>query len=106
MLSITNSMDINLSKEQLENIYTAASLLFAPEDIATMIGIPAEYVPLFKRKCLHRELGGEIYTSYQKGKLEQEMLIRKAILQSARNGSPPAQALAEKMITKQKMDEK
>lgn len=48
-------------------------------------------------------MGGEIYKAYQSGRLEQEMLIRKSIFVATKNGSPPAQNMAAKIILNAKL---
>lgn len=91
------------NKEQLEHIKTLSNLLFTPAEIAVMIEV--EDIELFVKLCLNKE-GESIYKAYQGGRLEQEMIIRKSILTAAKNGSPPAQSMAAKLILNSKLNER
>lgn len=94
---------LSFNNEVLEQIKTASNLLFTPDEIAVIIDLPSDDVDQFVKCCNHREMGGEIYKSYQSGRLEQEMLIRKSIFVAAKNGSPPAQNMAAKIIMNAKL---
>lgn len=91
------------NNEVLEQIKMSSNLLFTPDEIAVIIDLPSDDVDQFVKCCNHREMGGEIYKAYQSGRLEQEMLIRKSIFVAAKNGSPPAQSMAAKIILNAKL---
>lgn len=94
------------TEEVLMNIKTSAKLMFTPKEIAVMIGVSGEEVDDFTNDCLMEGKNVEVYEAYQSGRLEQEMVIRKSIFAAAKNGSPPAQALAEKIILQSKLNER
>ncbi len=98
--------NLEFTEEELIQIKTAANLLFPPSEIAIMLGIAEEHSSQFIKMCNNQTIGGEVYKNYQSGKFEQELVVRKSILLSAKNGSPPAQSMAEKMLLNLKMNEK
>jgi hypothetical protein len=79
---------MNFTQEQLDEIEAMALIFIHPEDIAVNIGVdPEEFVDLINTKS------GEAYTAYFKGWMKTEIELRKSILQSALNGSSPAQQM-------------
>ena len=77
---------MNLNEEQLKEIEIMASLGFGPVEIAINIEVnPDDFTFLLKT-----EQGAE-FSSFMRGRLKTEMELRTAILQSATNGSTPAQ---------------
>lgn len=79
---------MNLTQEQLEEIESMASLFLQPDDIAVNIGVdPDDFTDLINTKS------GPVYLAYFKGWMKTEVELRQSILQSALNGSIPAQQM-------------
>lgn len=54
-----------------------------------------KYINGFRKACENADT--KEYLAFQKGRLEQEAILRKSILTLARQGSSPAQTLAKKI---------
>jgi len=79
---------MNLTAEQYKEIETMASLFFSAEQIAINIEVdPDEFTELIET---HQ---GDAYKAYFSGRITTETQLRQSILQSAINGSSPAQQL-------------
>lgn len=77
---------MNLSKEQLEEVERLAGLFYPPKIIASNIEVDEEdFEILIKSKT------GDAYSAYIKGWLRSDFELRKSIMNSALNGSNPAQ---------------
>jgi len=86
---------MNLKEEQYKEIESMASMFFSAEEIAINIEVdPDEFVELILTKQ------GEEYKAYFKGWLTTETQLRKSILQSALNGSSPAQQMMKEYKNK------
>lgn len=74
------------SEEQLNEIQNMASLFFPPEDIAINIEVDQEdFLNIIRAKS------GEAYKRFMAGRITSDIELRKAVQQSALNGSTPAQ---------------
>lgn len=87
-----------LDEKKIALLEEMAACRFSLKQIATALQV--DYL----------ELKAEIYkdtleaTAYDRGKLLQELKLRKAIFKAATDGSGPAQALALKIIEDSKLD--
>jgi hypothetical protein len=92
---------MNISEDQLKQIFEYAGLFLSPEEIAVLIDVEVQpFITAVKSKK------GEIYLQYMKGKTESKRAIRENVIKMAKHGSPQAEDLAEKYITEQKIAEK
>lgn len=92
---------MNLTEEQLEQVYENAALFLSPEEIAVLIDADVhQFMAEIKLKK------GPVYLRYMKGKTESKKAIRENVLKMAKHGSPQAEDLAEKYISEQKIAEK
>lgn len=82
-------MDIHLTEDELAQVKQLAGLFFSPREIAMMLGIPN--VEGFAEACRRRPVYAALHDAYHGGKLQEEMLLRKAIVDLAKKGSSPAQ---------------
>ena len=79
---------MEFTPEQLEEIESMACLFISTDDIAINLGVdPDEFTELISTKI------GEGYKAYFKGWMKTEVDLRQSILQSALNGSSPAQQM-------------
>ncbi|MFZ4401480.1 MAG: hypothetical protein ACOYO1_15700 [Bacteroidales bacterium] len=79
---------MNFSEEQLKEIERMAAMFFTAEEIAVNIEVDAEDFAIL---ILAKQ--GPAYMSYMTGWLKTDVELRKCILQSALNGSSPAQQM-------------
>ena len=92
---------MNLTDEQLDEIYKRAAIFLSPEEIAIDLDLNlTEFLSAIKSKK------GKIYIQYMKGKIESKKAIRENVIKMAKHGSPQAEELAEKYIAEQKIAEK
>ncbi len=77
----------------LTEVEAFAKLFFSPEKIMIILDLKKEDT-----------IRDDFKKAYEKGRLIQEGLIRKSILELAINGSSPAQVLAMKFIDDSKLD--
>ena len=89
---------MNLNEEQLSEIEVMSSLYFSVSEIAINIEVDPEELSL----CLQTE-EGPVFKAYMKGLLKTKIELRKAILQSALNGSSPAQQMMKEFEQKSKL---
>lgn len=100
-------MDWSTDEKSLEKIKQLSELQFLPDDIAMALDVPDDDLRVFKLACRNPDIGnGNIYKAYQQGRLEQEIKIRQAIFLAAKQGSPPAQNSAAKIILEAKLKER
>jgi hypothetical protein len=92
---------MNLTEQQLEEVYKNAELFLSPEEIAVLLDLD---VKLFVREINSKK--GPLYLNYMKGKTTSKKAIRENVVKMARHGSPQAEELAEKYIAEQKIAEK
>ncbi len=76
-----------VTNEQLIEVEEFASYFFTIEEVSKITGITDTTSRAFK-------------DAYDKGKLKSEAELRKAIIQTAKDGSSPAQTMAYKMLEK------
>ena len=81
-----------MDQEQLQSIEEFAGYFFSPEEILIIMQLPPELILTFS----DRE--SDIHRSFMRGKLKSEADVRKSILDLAKKGSAPAQALAIKIM--------
>lgn len=86
-----------LSEEDKDLVIELASLYFIPEEIAVML----EADPTEANECYHSG-SGDFYNSFQKGRLQSEVELRKSIMMLAKAGSSPAQSMAMDLLKKSK----
>lgn len=77
-----------LSEELVKEIEELAGLFFSPEEVELITGCNGED-PSFQK-------------AYKRGCLKSEAELRKSIIQLAKDGSSPAQAMANKMVESNK----
>ena len=76
-----------------------AGLFFAPEMIAINLELNEEETEQFQNSVIMKDTKQPIVAAYFKGWLEAEISLRRAIKQSAMNGSSPSQ---QQMLNYQK----
>ena len=87
----------DFTPEELALIEELASYFFTPREIAVMVELdPDEAVFLVSSE------GNPFYTAFQKGRLQNEVNLRKAIIQLAKAGSSPAQTMSMDLLNKSK----
>ena len=79
---------MNYTQEELQTIEDMAALFYSYKDIAIVLEVDVE-----EFKALMRLEEGNAYSRYQKGWITSDMSIRKSLLESAINGSSPAQMM-------------
>ena len=84
---------MELTKEQLEQIYALSKLFFTSKNIAIVIGVD---IQAFMKEC--RKESSEAFRAYMKGRLETEVLLREKIIDYSIKGSVPAQTMAIKFL--------
>lgn len=84
---------MNLNEDQLSEIEEMAGLFFSPEDIAVNLELDDEDTELFVAAVASRNTRNLQAGAYLKGWLCAEITLRKAIQQSALNGSSPSQQM-------------
>jgi hypothetical protein len=84
---------MELSEEQLEAIERLAATAYPPKEVAFMLGVkPSEFCAQVKDEDSAASI------AYYKGLLSSEHGVRESILSLARNGSSPAQTMANKLF--------
>jgi hypothetical protein len=84
---------MNLSEEQLSMVEEMAGLFFSPEMIAINLELNTEDSEDFIYGVENKSTFRPIVAAYYKGWLDAEITLRKAIKQSAMNGSSPSQQM-------------
>jgi hypothetical protein len=84
---------MNLNEDQLSEIEEMAGLFFSPEDIAINLELEEEDIELFITAVASKNTRNYQAGAYLKGWLSAEITLRKAIQQSALNGSSPSQQM-------------
>ncbi len=79
---------MNYTQEELQTIEDMAALFYSYKDIAIVLEVDVEE---FKAQMRLEE--SDAYSRYQKGWITSDMSIRKSLLESAINGSSPAQMM-------------
>ena len=74
--------------DELQTIEDMAALFYSYKEIAIVLEVNVE-----EFKALMRLEEGNAYSRYQKGWITSDMSIRKSLLESAVNGSSPAQMM-------------
>jgi len=82
---------MNFSEEQLKEIEDMAGLFFGAEDIAINLELNEEETELFGFQIESKNSSFPEVAAYLKGRLTAKIVMRKAIKQSAQNGSSPSQ---------------
>lgn len=90
---------MNLSEEQLKVVEEMAGLFFSPEMIAVNLELKEDEKEYFIAAVECKNTNNPLVAAYFKGWLESEIELRKAIKQSAKNGSSPSQ---QQMLNYQK----
>ena len=84
---------MNLNTERSEEIEEMAGLFFSPEDVATNLELDEEETESFVAAVAERNTSHIYAAPYLRGWLSAEINLRKAIQQSALNGSSPSQQM-------------
>ena len=84
---------MNLNEDQLSEIEQMAGLFFSPEDIAINLELDEEETELFVAAVICKNTKNYQAGAYLRGWLSAEITLRKAIQQSALNGSSPSQQM-------------
>jgi hypothetical protein len=82
---------MNFSEDQLKEIEEMAGLFFSANDIAINLELNDEETELFGFQMDSKNTTFPEVAAYLKGRLTAEIVMRKAIKQSAQNGSSPSQ---------------
>ena len=82
---------MNFSEDQLKEIEDMAGLFFGAGDIAINLELNEEETELFGFQIDSKNTSFPAVAAYLKGRLTAEIVMRKAIKQSAQNGSSPSQ---------------
>lgn len=84
---------MNLSPEQITEIEEYAACFFTPEEICIIMNLGQDTAMV--------QMAGDtpFKQAYLKGRLVSEAELRKRILELAKNGSAPAQALALQIVS-------
>lgn len=91
---------MKLSQEQLDKITEYAGLFLSPREIACLMGLDFE---VFKESLFDGNHPASM--AYLNGKTQSKYEIRKKVIDLAKKGSPQAEALAEKYIEEQSLQE-
>jgi hypothetical protein len=84
---------MNLTEEQLSEIEQLAGLFFAPEYIAVNLEMDEEQTEYFVAAVECNSTRAPGVAAFIRGRLSTEIELRKAIKQSALNGSSPSQQM-------------
>ncbi len=84
---------MNLNEDQLSEIEEMAGLFFSPQDIAINLELDEEDTEMFIAAVACRNTKNYQAGAYLRGWLSAEITLRKAIQQSALNGSSPSQQM-------------
>ena len=84
---------MNLNEDQLNEIEQMAGLFFSPEDVAVNLEMDEDDTELFIAAVAIRNTKNYQAGAYLRGWLSAEITLRKAIQQSALNGSSPSQQM-------------
>lgn len=87
----------DITAEELAEVESLAGLFFSPREISLMLELP---LPEILEQLDIND--GNFYRAFQKGRLQNEVDLRKAIMQLARAGSSPAQTMAMDLLNKSK----
>lgn len=82
---------MNFSEEQLKEVEEMAGLFFAPEEIAVNLEMNEDEAESFVAAVIFKDTGNPMVAVYLRGWKTAEVTLRKAIKQSALNGSSPSQ---------------
>jgi hypothetical protein len=82
---------MNFSEDQLKEIEDMAGLFFGVEDIAINLELNEEETEAFGFQIDSKNSTFPEVAAYLKGRLTAKIVMRKAIKQSAQNGSSPSQ---------------
>jgi hypothetical protein len=90
---------MDFTTDQIKEIEELAGLLFSPKEVLIIIGV-------FVQSRVVTQLSNKDFSlAYQRGKLKSEAEIRRSVIELAKNGSAPAQMLADKIITQAKLND-
>ena len=84
---------MNFSQEQLEQTTEMGSLFFSPEQVSLNLELPDQEAELFASSVFLKNTAHPLVAAYLQGWLTTDIALRKAIRQSAMNGSSPSQQL-------------
>lgn len=90
-----------MTEADLLKLEELAAALMPPDEIAILLGIPAENRSGFVVQCTEIP-GCEAYEAFQRGKLTTKKELRQNIIRLAKAGSPAAEPLALRFISESK----
>jgi len=84
---------MNLNEQQLTEVEELAGLFFTPADIAINLELDEDETEYFVAAVECKSISAPIVAAYMRGWLSADITLRKAIKQSAINGSSPSQQM-------------
>lgn len=84
---------MNLNEGQLKEVEEMGGLFFSPDEIAINLELTEDNYEYLKAVLEIKNMKNPIVRAYMKGWLTTEIQLRKAIKQSAMNGSSPSQQM-------------
>lgn len=88
---------VDTNPEELAEVERLSALFFTPREISLMLELDIRQI---NDQLDQKE--GNFYCAFLKGRLQNEVDLRKAILQLAKAGSSPAQTMAMDLLNKSK----
>jgi len=87
----------DITNEELIEVENLAGLFFSPREISLMLELRINEI--YEQLDSNQ---GNFFRAFQKGRLQNEVDLRKAIIQLARAGSSPAQTMAMNLLNTSK----
>jgi len=84
---------MNLNEQQLTEVEELAGLFFSPVDVAINLELGDDETDYFVAAVECKSTSVPIVAAYMRGWLSADITLRKAIKQSALNGSSPSQQM-------------
>jgi len=84
---------MNLNEQQLTEVEELAGLFFSPADVAINLELDEDETDCFVAAVECKSTSAPIVAAYMRGWLSADITLRKAIKQSALNGSSPSQQM-------------
>jgi acetaldehyde dehydrogenase (acetylating) len=82
-----------MTADELKSVEDYAGQFFTPEEVALILNLPAE-----ESKQVINDKDSDFMRHHNRGVLLSKAIIRKGIIDMAKNGSGPAQVTAVKMM--------
>jgi len=91
---------MNLTDEELIRVEEMAAALLPAEEIAILLGLPAEKRSLLI-EVVKNHINSPVYMAFHRGRLTTKLELRKTVIKLAKHGSPAAEPIADKYLTEQ-----